>query len=120
MGVSKPHNHIRLTNGFREDVKMWPIFWTGMGQVCFSTLSGHKFKSTNRRFSLLDGRRASIFCESMIMPINSIMRLGPSVLCSAIGTPNVQNVNNMLERLSLACLRRQPSLGRWFYDEKIV
>jgi hypothetical protein len=39
-GVSKPHNHIRLTNGFREDVKMWPIFLTGMGQVYFSTLSG--------------------------------------------------------------------------------
>ena len=30
--VSKPHNHIRLTNGFREDVKMWQIFlkdWNG-------------------------------------------------------------------------------------------
>jgi hypothetical protein len=24
--VSKPHNHIRLTNGFPEDVKMWQIF----------------------------------------------------------------------------------------------
>ena len=31
-GVSKPHHHIRLTNGFREDVKMWQIFlkdWNG-------------------------------------------------------------------------------------------
>jgi hypothetical protein len=31
-GVSKPHNHIRLTNGFREDVKMWQFFlkdWNG-------------------------------------------------------------------------------------------
>lgn len=31
-GVSKPHHHIRLTNGFREDIKMWQIFlkdWNG-------------------------------------------------------------------------------------------
>ena len=31
-GVPKPHHHIRLTNGFREDVKMWQNFlknWTG-------------------------------------------------------------------------------------------
>ena len=31
-GVSKPHHRIRLTNGFREDVKMWQIFlkdWNG-------------------------------------------------------------------------------------------
>ena len=31
-GVPKPHHHIRLTNGFREDVKMWQNFlkeWNG-------------------------------------------------------------------------------------------
>ena len=31
-GVPKPHHHIRLTNGFRVDVKMWKIFlkdWNG-------------------------------------------------------------------------------------------
>ena len=41
-GVSKPHHHIRLTNGFREDVKMWQIFlkdWNGTS-LFLSTLSG--------------------------------------------------------------------------------
>ena len=55
--------------------------------------------SIDRRFNLSGGRRASIFCESRIMPRNSIIRLGPSVLCSAMGTPNVLNINNKLERL---------------------
>ena len=31
-GVPKPHHHIRLNNGFREDVQMWQFFikdWNG-------------------------------------------------------------------------------------------
>jgi hypothetical protein len=36
-GVSKPHHHIRLTNGFREDVKMWQILFVLCGKFYLLT-----------------------------------------------------------------------------------
>ena len=43
-GVPEPHHHIRFTNGFREDVKMWQNFLKiGMAQVCFLPVLG-KFR----------------------------------------------------------------------------